>query len=93
MSKSLEDSLVEFFKQTTVSAAILKTFAAANEPLKFDTLIEGVGLRVGSRIPEYALEGVVRNALRLLKVSGWVVKEEAEFQLTELGQELAERVT
>jgi|GEM_PF-3284046 len=92
MSVKLEDSLIEFFKHTTVSASILKTFAAANEPIKFDTLVEGVGLRIGSRIPEYALEGAVRNSLRLLKSSGWVLKEETQFMLTELGQELAERI-
>ncbi|MBN2380684.1 hypothetical protein JXM67_12865 [candidate division WOR-3 bacterium] len=92
MSKSLEDSLIEFFKHTTVSAALLKTFDAANEPLKFDSLTEGVSLRIGKRIPDYALEGVVRNSLRLLKASGWVVKEDVCFKLTELGQELAKRV-
>ncbi|MBD3286523.1 hypothetical protein GF359_08125 [candidate division WOR-3 bacterium] len=92
MTKALEDSLIDFFKHTTVSAAILKTFAAAGEPLKFDALIEGVGLRIGKRIPSYAVEGAVKNSLRLLKSSGWVVKEETQFALTDLGRELAERI-
>jgi len=92
MSLPLEESLVEFFKRTTASAAIIKTFASAKEPLKFDALLEGVGFHVGSRIPAYALEGVLRNSLRLLKSSGWVEQSENEFQLTDLGEELAGRI-
>jgi hypothetical protein len=89
MGLTLEESLVEFFKQTTVSAAVIKTFAKVNEPLTFDALSEGVAAFVGSRIPDYALEGVLRTSLRLLKSSGWVAKSEDGFILTELGRELA----
>lgn len=92
MGQALEDSLVEFFKQTTVSAAVIKTFSKANEPLTFDTLTEGVAAFVGSRIPDYALEGVLRTSLRLLKSSGWVEKSEDGFGLTELGHELASKL-
>jgi hypothetical protein len=93
MSKSLEDSLVEFFKHTTVSAAILRTFYRAGKPLKFDELRDGVGTLLGDQIPSYAQDGAVRSALRLVKSSGWVTKRGSLFRLTKLGEELAERIT
>ena len=93
MGKSLEDSLVEFFKHTNVSCAIVKTLCDSGGPLKFDSLIEGVNSVLAQSIPDYALEGAVKSALKLLKTTGWVVKEGAEFKLTDLGQDLASRIT
>jgi len=93
MTQALEESLINYFKQTNVSAAIIKTFARANEPLSFNILVEGVRMHVGNRIPEYALENTVRTSLRLLKASGWVVKSENTFELTDLGRELSERIS
>ena len=93
MTQSLEDSLVEFFKRTNVSCAIVKTLSDSKGPIKFDQLLEAVGLLVADRIPDYALEGAIRASLKLLKASGWVRKSGAEFGLTDLGRELAKRVT
>lgn len=93
MTQSLEDSLVEFFKRTNVSCAIVKALSDSKGPIKFDQLLEAVGLLVADRIPDYALEGAVRASLKLLKASGWVTKSGAEFSLTDLGRHLAKRVT
>ncbi|GAH81145.1 unnamed protein product, partial [marine sediment metagenome] len=50
MTQFLEDSLVEFFKRTNVSCAIVKTLSDSKGPIKFDQLLEAVGLLVADRI-------------------------------------------
>jgi hypothetical protein len=93
MNQFLEDSLVEFFKHTNVSCAIVKALYDSGGLLKFDSLIQGVNSVLAQSIPDYALEGAVKSALKLLKTTGWVVKEGSEFRLTDLGQTLASKIT
>ncbi len=92
MNQELEDSLVGFFKKTTVSSAIIRTFSRKDEAFSFGELVEGVNLLLEGHIPEYATEGAVRSSLRLLKESGWVIKKSDGFVLTDLGRELARRI-
>ena len=93
MNQSLEDSLVEFFRHTNVSCAILKALCEFKEPVKFDQLVDRVGSVMTDRIPDYAIEGAVRAALKLLKTTGWVHKSDDGFSLTALGRDLASRIT
>lgn len=92
MNQALEDSLIGFFKKTTVSSAIIRTFAGKGDVFSFGELVEGVNSLLEGRIPEYATEGAVRSSLKLLKDAGWVVKNGNGFHLTGLGKELAERI-
>ncbi len=93
MSNSLEESLVDFFKRTNVSCAIIKTLYDADAPIKFDKLVNGVEQVLEGNIPSYAIEGAVKASLRILKATGWLELSETEFQLTSLGSELAGKIT
>lgn len=107
MALTLEDALVEFFKQTSVSSAIVRKLASADEPVPHHELVDAVNSMMVHLLPDYAFTGsasdvqdslhsfepTVEKGLALLLASGIVVEEESMCSLSDVGQELYRRLS
>lgn len=92
MSRTLEDSLVGFFKHTTFSCLVINILAEHDKSIRFGYLMEEIGEVLSGKVPDTAIEGALRASMKLLKESGWVKRSGAGFKLTVLGKELGQRI-
>jgi hypothetical protein len=106
MSSPLEDALVDFFRQATVSSTIVNRLASAGEPIEHDLLLEEVNNMMIHLVPDYkfaassgavmehlhSFEPTVQTGLNLLLESGIVMQHGTLCTLSEVGRELHERI-
>ena len=104
---SLEDALIEFFKSTTVSSAIVRKLAATGKPIHHAEVIEGVNAMMAHLVPDYkfagtasdveatlhAFEPTVEKGLELLIGAGIVTEMDSMCSLSEVGEELHRKLS
>lgn len=107
MATSLEDALVEFFKRTTVSSAIVRRLAAVDGPRPHEELVREVTGMMMHLIPDYkfaasaggvaetmaSFEPTVETGLGLLVDAGIVTETDSSLTLSEAGRKLHDRIT
>jgi hypothetical protein len=107
MAASLEDALIEFFRRTTVSSAIIRRLANAGEPLLHQELVNNVNAMMVHLLPDYAFAGsakdvadslhsfepTVEKGLELLIGAGIVNESASMCSLSEVGEELHRKLS
>lgn len=106
MGSALEEALVEFFKQTSVSSTIIRRLALAGEPMPHAQLVEAVNNIMAHLLPDYSFGGsvsgveeslhsfepTVETGLKLLIGAGIVVEKDSMLSLSDVGNELHDRI-
>lgn len=88
-SEELSGALLTFFFETTVSSAIIETLHNADKPLAIDDIQAEVQDIRMMELPRSAVE----SSLLILAEAGLVSSNQATYDLTPTGKELAGKLT